>query len=89
MWRVCTAKASPSTACIRQALGLDPLTVDAERVIGTMPVLKARGICCSLDDPNDAAIARTVIVLGQSMRLAVIAEGVEDFQRFLSQTTAR
>jgi diguanylate cyclase (GGDEF)-like protein/PAS domain S-box-containing protein len=30
-----------------------------------------------LEDPNDVAIAQTIVALGQAMRLSVIAEGVE------------
>lgn len=34
-----------------------------------------------LSDPNDAAIAKAIIAMGQSLRLEVVAEGVENLQQ--------
>ena len=41
----------------------------------------------ALNDPNDASIARTIITLGHSLNLKVIAEGVEtiDHENFLKE----
>ena len=34
-------------------------------------------VCDVLTNPNNATIARTIIALGQSLKLAIVAEGVE------------